>query len=248
MTAREPVVIRVDADRPIREQIDTPENRAAVEDIVRRAMPDPSPEAPGSLWGEPESAQVPPIAFTTERKGLLAAFSRTQHALASEDDERPILQAWWLAVADRRLSVHAADNHRVARGTVDVLPAPEDAAGTFGIHRTDGKALLAFLAKGPDDVWVEAAGGAWTIRHEDGVLRGRLMNGTPPGWDKVTEEREPVIVVGMAARYVSEAGKAAEGRSGVVRVEWLGDGAPIVFRSTDLDEWVMPVRLGPDAV
>ena len=29
---RDPVVIQVDADKPIREQIDTPENRAAIEE------------------------------------------------------------------------------------------------------------------------------------------------------------------------------------------------------------------------
>ena len=117
---RDPVVIQVDADRPIREQIDTPENRAAIEDIVRRGVgiPEdgaPPPDAPGSLWGEPESAQVPPIAFTTERKAILQALTRTQHALAADDDDsRPVLQTWWLSVADQKLTIHAADNHRVA--------------------------------------------------------------------------------------------------------------------------------------
>ena len=70
------------------------------------------------------------------------------------------------------------------------------------------------------------------------------MIGTPPDWNAVTTGYQPLIVVNLAARYVAEAGKAAEGRSGVVRVEYVADDKPVVFRSTDLDEWVMPVRLG----
>ena len=239
---REPVVINVDVDKPIGPQIDTPENRAAIEDIVRRAMPE---EATGSLWGEPESAQVPPIAFTTERKAIHAALTRTLHAAAPDDeDSRPVLQCWWLSVADRKLTIHAADNYRVARARVDVLPSPEVAGGLFGIHRSDAKKLLAFLATGPDDVWVTAEGGAWAFSHELGRLTGRLFNGEPPDWTGVTEGALPLITVGLNARYVAEAGKAAEGRSGVVRVEYVNETRPIVFRSTDLDEWVMPVRLG----
>lgn len=39
-------------------------------------------------------------------------------------------------------------------------------------------------------------------------------------------------------------GRPTEGRSGVVRVEYVAEDKPVVFRSTDLDEWIMPVRLG----
>ena len=251
MAAMSRTVINVDpdSDRSIAEQIDTPENRAAIEDIARRALgmesdaPPPPPD--GSLWGEPESAQVPPIAFTTERKAIHQALTRTQHALAPDDDDsRPVLQTWWLSVADQKLTIHAADNHRVARARVDVLPAPEDAEGVFGIHRTDAKKLLAFLATGPDDVWVTAEGGGWSFSHESGRLTGRLMIGTPPDWSRVTDGALPAFVVGLAARYVAEAGKAAEGRSGVVRIEYVDETRPVVFRSTDLDEWIMGVRLG----
>ena len=140
---REPVVIEVDldSDRSIRDQIDTPEHRAALADVIRNALGDDGTPPPpdGSLWGEPETAQVPPIAFATERKAIHQALTRTQHAQESDDDGRPVLQAWWLTVADQKLTIHAADNRRIARATVDCLPAPEDAAGGFGIHRWDAK-------------------------------------------------------------------------------------------------------------
>lgn len=207
-----------------------------------------TPDAPTTaLWPEADQPQLPPIAFTTERKALLAAFSRTQHAIATDEDASPVLQAWWLAVRDQKLTIHAADNFRVARARVDVLPAPEDAEGVFGIHHREARALLAFLAKGPDELWMEAAGGAWTIHHEDGRLTGRLFHGTPPDWTKVTERDDAAITVSLNARFLADAGKAAEGRSGVVRVEYISEAAPVVFRSTDLDEFVMPVRIGGEA-
>ena len=243
---REPVVINVDLDsgKSIAEQIDTPENRAAVEDIVPNAIGDePQPPA-DSLWGEEPTAQVPPIAFTTERKAIHQALARTQHAQESDEDGRPVLQAWWLSVAHQKLTIHAADNRRVARAIVDCIPAPEDAEGVFGIHRSDAKKLLAFLATGPDDVWVTAEGGGWSFSHGEGRLTGRLMVGTPPDWSAVTEGFQPAITVALASRFVAEAGKAAEGRSGVVRIEYTDERRPVVFRSTDLDEWVMPFLLG----
>ena len=242
-----PVVIDVDASRPIAEQIDTPENRAAVEDVIRNVLGVDEGEAPaqeGSLWGEPEQAQVPPIAFTTERKAIHQALVRTQHAQESDEDGRPVLQAWWLSVAAQKLVIHAADNRRVARATVDCIPAPEDAEGVFGIHRSDAKKLLAFLATGPDDVWVTAEGGGWSFSHGEGRLTGRLMVGTPPDWSAVTTGYQPAVVVALNSRFVAEAGKAAEGRSGVVRVEYIAEDKPVIFRSSDLDEWVMPVRIG----
>lgn len=249
---RDPAVITVDMDdpRPIREQIDPPANRAAIEDVVRAALGSDEPPPPeAGLWGEEPTAQVPPIAFTTERKAIHQALTRTLHALAPDDDDsRPVLQTWWLSVADQKLTIHAADNYRVARARVDVLPAPEDAEGVFGIHRTDAKKLLAFLATGPDDVWVTAEGGGWSFSHESGRLTGRLFRGDPPDWSRVTEGALPAVVVALNAKYVAEAGKAAEGRSGVVRVEYVAEDKPVVFRSTDLDEWIMPVRLGtPEA-
>lgn len=207
-------------------------------------LDDETPPPDAGLWGEPETAQVPPIAFTTERKAIHQALTRTQHAQVTDEDGRPVLMAWWLSVADQKLTIHCADNYRIARAVVDCLPAPEDASGLFGIHRSDAKKLLAFLATGPDDVWVTAEGGGWSFSHGEGRLTGRLMVGTPPDWSAITDGHQPAIVVALNARYVAEAGKAAEGRSGVVRVEYIGDGKPIVFRSTDLDEWVMPVRLG----
>lgn len=244
---RDPAVITVDMDdpRPIREQIDHPANRAAIEDVVRAALGSDEPPPPeAGLWGEEPTAQVPPIAFTTERKAIHQALSRTQHAQVDDPDGRPVLQAWWLSVAAQKLTIHAADNYRVARAVVDCLPAPEDAEGVFGIHRSDAKKLLAFLATGPDDVWVTAEGGGWSFSHGEGRLTGRLMVGTPPDWSAVTTGYQPAVVVALNAKYVAEAGKAAEGRSGVVRVEYVAEDKPVVFRSTDLDEWIMPVRLG----
>lgn len=214
----------------------------AVEDADETEAAPPHPD--GSLWGEPETAQVPPIAFTTERKAVHAALSRTQHAQEADDDGRPVLQAWWLSVAAQKLTIHCADNRRVARAVVDCLPSPEDAEGVFGIHRSDAKKLLAFLATGPDDVWVTAEGGGWSFSHGEGRLTGRLMIGTPPDWSAVTTGFQPTFTVAFAARFVAEAGKAAEGRSGVVRVEYTDERRPVVFRSTDLDEFVMPVLLG----
>jgi hypothetical protein len=47
------------------------------------------------------------------------------------------------------------------------------------------------------------------------------------------------------ARYIAEATKAAEaGANGIVRWEYIDERRPIVFRSSSLDEWIMPVRLG----
>ena len=248
----EPIVITVDPDKPIREQIDTPENRSAIEDVVRASLGieggTGEAHAPdGSLWAEVASdAQVPPIAFTTARKDIHAALSRTQHALApDEPDSRPVLTCWWLSVARQKLTIHTADNYRVARSIIDVIPSPEDAEGLFAIHRTDARKLLAFLASGPDDVWVTAEGGTWTFSHEMGRLTGRVFAGTPPDWTAITEGALPAITGGLNARYIAEAAKAAEaGASGVVRWEYIDERRPIVFRSSSLDEWIMPVRLG----
>ena len=251
--SKDPVVINVDlsGDRSIRDQIDTPENREAVAEVVRNALgieggtgEAHSPD--GSLWAEmATSAQVPPIAFATARKDLHSALIRTQHALAPDDeDSRPVLMCWWLSVAAKKLTIHAADNYRVCRATLAVIPSPEDAEGLFAIHRSDARKLLAFLATGPDDVWVTAEGGAWAFSHEMGRLTGRLFAGTPPDWTAITEGAQAAITVGLNARYVAEAGKAAEGASGVVRVEYVDERRPVAFRSTGLDEWIMPVRLG----
>ena len=252
--SKDPVVINVDlsGDKSIADQIDTPENREAVAEVVRNALGidggTGEAHAPdGSLWAEMDtSAQVPPIAFTTARKDIHAALSRTQHALApDEPDSRPVLTCWWLSVAEKKLTIHTADNYRVARAIVDVLPSPEDAEGLFAIHRTDARKLLAFLASGPDDVWVTAEGGAWSFSHEMGLLTGRVFAGTPPDWTAITEGALPAITGGLNARYVAEAAKAAEaGASGVVRWEYIDERRPVVFRSTALDEWIMPVRLG----
>lgn len=252
--SKEPVTITVDLDdeRSIRDQIDTPENREALAEVVRDALGieggTGEAHAPdGSLWAEmAASAQVPPIAFTTARKDIHAALSRTQHAMAPDDvDSRPVLTCWWLSVADQKLTIHTADNYRVARARIDVIPSPEDAEGLFAIHRSDARKLLAFLASGPDDVWVTAEGGAWAFSHEMGRLTGRVFAGTPPDWTAVTEGAQPAITGGLNARYVAEAAKAAEaGASGVVRWEYVDERRPVVFRSTDLDEWIMPVRLG----
>lgn len=252
--SKDPVVINVDLDsgQSIRDQIDTPENREAVAEVIRDALgieggtgEAHSPE--GSLWAEmAASADVPPIAFTTARKDIHAALSRTQHALApDEPDSRPVLTCWWLSVADKKLTIHTADNYRVARARIDVIPSPEDAEGLFAIHRSDAKKLLAFLASGPDDVWVTAEGGAWAFSHEMGRLTGRVFAGTPPDWTVITEGALPAITGGLNAKYVAEAAKAAgEGPSGVVRWEYIDERRPVVFRSASLDEWIMPVRIG----
>lgn len=191
------------------------------------------------LWGEVPTEPAEPIALTTARKDLLAALTRTQHAL-SDHEERPVLQSWWLTFDDVHLVIHAADNFRIARATVDVIAA---SGGVFGIHRSEGKALLAFLASGPPDVSVDVSGGQWAVTHDEGRLTGRLSPGTPPDWSRVMEGREPSLTFAMAGRYAADAAKAAVGASGVVMVDWEGPESPVVYRSEGYLELVMPVRI-----
>ena len=237
--SKEPVVINVDLDsgRSIREQIDTPENREKVAEVVRNAMGSDKPAE--GLWPAEPPEPAPPVAFQTERKGLLDALSRTQHAHASDPDANPVMHLWWLTVKDDRLTIHASDGYRLARATLDVIPTTE---GTFALHRSDGKAILAFLAKGPDDVYVQAEGGAFRFSHEDGILTGHLGTGKPPDWSRVTVE--PVLTWSMNGKFASEAAKAATGPSGVVLVEFETPDKPTAWRSEGYAEWVMPVRVG----
>ncbi len=192
------------------------------------------------LWGEVPTEPAEPIAFTASRKDLLHALTRTQHALSGEED-RPVLQSWWLAVDASHLVIHAADDYRVARATVGVLT---DSACRFGIHRSEGKAILAFLASGPSDVNVDVAGGAWSISHDEGRLTGRLSPGTPPTWSSITDTLAPVLTFNLNGRYLSDAAKAAVGESGVVSLDWESAERPSVLRSPGYLEVVVPVRIG----
>lgn len=224
--------IHVDASKPIAEQLAEPEVRAAVEGVVRDAM------GGASLWGEVATEPAEPIRFEAARKDLLHALTRTQHAL-SDADERPVLQSWWLTVEAGLLTIHAADNYRLARATVDVLA---EAEGRFGVHRSEGKALLAFLATGPSSVVVDVAGGSWSVSHDEGRLTGRLSPGEPPDWSRVTDRGEPELTFALNGKYTAEAAKAAVGESGVVLVDWRGEDQAVLYRSQGYDEWVMPVR------
>lgn len=240
--SKEPVTITVDLDdeRSIRDQLDTPENREAVGEVIRNAVGAQAPS--DGFWAEPPSGPAAPIAFQTARKDLLNALTRTQHAL-SGDEARSVLQSWWLTVEGGYLTIHAADNYRLARAVIDITSTSE---GWFGIHRSEGKALLAFLASGPSDVTLDAAGGAWSVRHEDGMLTGRLSPGTPPDWSVVTEAATPDDAARFAlnGRYASDAAKAATGDSGIALVDIAGPDRPSHWHSDGYDEWVMPVRIG----
>lgn len=242
--SKEPTVVTVDldSDRSIRDQLDTPENREAIADVVRGAMGEPPPS--DGFWAEPPSGPAEPIAFQCARKDLLNALTRTQHAL-SGDEARPVLQSWWLTVDGPYLTIHTADNYRLARAVIDIAST---SAGWFGIHRSEAKALLAFLATGPSDVTVDASGGAWSVRHEDGLLTGRLSPGTPPDWSAVTDAAMPAdaITFALNGRYASDAAKAATGSSGIVRVDYAAPDRPTHWHSDGYDEWVMPVRIGSD--
>lgn len=247
--SREPVEIVVDltSDKSIREQMDTPENRAAIEDVVRNAIGDPPPS--DGFWADAPSGPAEPIAFQTARKDLLHALSRTLHAIPTDKDARPILQSWWLTVDGGYLTIHTADNYRLARATIDITSTSE---GWFGIHWTEGKALLAFLASGPEDVTFDASNGVWSVRHEDGMLTGRLSPGTPPDWRVVTDVAMPegAITFALNGRYASDAARAATGASGIARVDYAAPDRPTHWHSDAYDEWVMPVRIGaktPDA-
>ena len=195
----------------------------------------------GGFWGEVVTGPLAPVTFQTSRKGLSSALTRTQHA-HSGDEARPVLQSWWLTVAGDTLTIHTADNYRLARATVSV---DSQGDGWFGIHRSEAKALLAFLASGPDDVAFEAGDGAWSVHHEDGRLTGRLSPGTPPDWSSITERegRDPVSYA-LDGRFASDAAKAAIGASGIVHVDYVSADRPTVWRSDGYSEWVMPVRIG----
>lgn len=193
-----------------------------------------------TMWGEVPTEPAEPIAFTTSRKDLLHALTRTQHALSGEED-RPVLQSWWLTVDGELLVIHTSDNYRVAKATVDV---DAESVGRFGIHRSEGKAILAFLASGPSDVTVDVAGGAWSISHDEGRLTGRLSPGTPPDWSKVTDGLAPALTFTLQGKFASDAAKAAVGESGIVTVDWESPERPTVWRSPGFLEVVMPVRIG----
>lgn len=126
----------------------------------------------------------------------------------------------------------------------DLLHVLTDSAGRFGIHRSEGKAILAFLASGPSDVTVDVAGGAWSISHDEGRLTGRLSPGTPPTWSSITDTRAPVLTFNLNGRYLSDAAKAAVGESGVVSLDWESAERPSVLRSPGYLEVVLPVRVG----
>ncbi len=241
---RDPVVIDVDldSDQSIRDQLDTPENREAIAGVVRDAIGEPPPS--DGFWADAPSGPAEPIAFQTARKDLLTALTRTQHAL-SGDEARPVLQSWWLTVEGGYLTIHAADNYRLSRAVIDITSTSE---GWFGIHRSEAKALLAFLATGPSDVTFDAAGGAWSVRHEDGMLTGRLSPGTPPDWRAVTDAATPddAITFALNGRYASDAARAATGDSGIARVDYAAPDRPTHWHSDGYDEWVMPVRIGAE--
>lgn len=234
------ITVDLDSERSIRDQIDTPEHREAIAGVVRTAMGEPPPS--DGFWGEAPSGPAEPVAFQTARKDLLAALTRSQHAI-SGDEARPVLQSWWLSVADGYLTIHTADNYRLARVVIDVTST---SAGWFGIHRSEGKALLAFLSSGPSDVTFDAAGGDWSVRHEDGMLTGRLSPGTPPDWRAVTDAAtpEPAVRFKLSGRFASEAAKWAAGDGGAVVVDYTADDRPTHWHSDGVDEWVMPVRIG----
>lgn len=219
-------------------EMGTPEAEDIVREVVREAV---------GFWGEIATGPLSRVTFQTSRKGLLGALTRTQHAQASEED-RPVLQSWWLTVEGKRLTVHASDNYRLARATVDIESQGD---GWFGIHRSEAKALLAFLASGPDDVAFEAGDGAWSVHHETGQLTGLLSPGEPPDWSAITS-REPANPVRYAlnGKYASDAAKAAIGASGIVFVDYTSAELPTVWHSDGYSEWVMPVRIpggAPDA-
>lgn len=218
--------------------MDSADGRAIIEGVVRKAM------GGDGFWGEVVTGPAEPVVFQAGRKDLLAALTRTQHALATDED-RPVLQSWWLTATDDRLTVHTADNYRLARATVDITA---QGVGWFGIHRSEGKALLAFLASGPDSVAFEASGGAWSVHHEDGMLTGRLSPGQPPDWSKVTERgQDETVRYALNGKFASDAARAAIGESGIVHVDYEAADKPTVWHSTGYSEWVMPVRIGADA-
>ena len=194
----------------------------------------------GAFWGEVPTEPAEPIAFQAARKDLLSALSRTQHAIG-DDEDRPVLQSWWLTVDGDLLSIHTADNYRLARATIDVS---SDTVGRCGIHRSEGRALLAFLASGPSDVSVDVSNGAWSITTDEGMLTGRLSPGTPPDWLAVTKPVEPSLTFSMNGRYAQDAAKAAVGASGMVTVDWESPERPVVYRSDGFTEWIMPIRIG----
>lgn len=196
-----------------------------------------------NLWGEVPTTPAEPLSFQTERKALLSALSRTQHALG-DDDKRPVLQSWWLVVDGDLLTVHTADNYRLARAVVDVSSS---GVGLFGIHRSEGKALLAFLASGPPDLIIDVSGGAWSVSHDEGRLTGRLSPGSPPDWAVVTHRDAAVTTLALNGRLAADAAKAATGESGIVMVDLGSSDRPTLFRSDGYDEWVMPVRIGGGA-
>jgi DNA polymerase III sliding clamp (beta) subunit (PCNA family) len=228
--------IHVDVDGDIAAQLNEPAVRGAVEGVVRNVLGAPAPS--DGFWADPPSGPAEPISFQTARKDLLHALTRTQHAL-SGDEDRLVLQSWWLTVEGKALVIHASDNYRVARATVSVETVD---GGRFGIHRSEGKALLAFLASGPSDVAVDVAGGAWSVTHDEGRLAGRLAPGDPPDWSKVTIARVAERTVALNGRYVADAAKAATGESGVLLMDFHAPEEPALFRSEGYDEWIMPVR------
>ena len=240
---RDPVVITIDPDdpRPIREQLDTPANREAVAGVIRDALgEEETAPPPDGFWAEAPTGPEAPVTFQASRKDLLHALTRTEHAIAS-DKARPVLQSWWLTVEGGVLTIHTADNYRLARAVIDVSAQSD---GWFGIHRSEGKALLAFLASGPSDVWFDAAGGGWAVRHEDGSLTGRLSPGTPPRWSQITDRilAEPTVEYTLNGRFASDAAKAATGPGGTVLVDYESEDRPTRWHSEGYDEWVMPVR------
>lgn len=216
----------------------TPEAEGVIEDVARGVA---GGAVGGGLWGQVVTGPVEPLAFQTTRKGLLAALARTQHAMASDED-RPILQSWWLTVDGHELTIHASDNYRLARATIDV---ESQGSGWLGIHRGEGKALLAFLASGPDDLAFDAGDGVWSVHHGQGQLKGLLSPGEPPDWSAITgHEPGRVVRYALNGRFASDAAKAGVGASGIVFVDYESMGRPTVWHSDGYSEWVMPVRVG----
>lgn len=80
--------------------LDSDAGKAIIEGVVRDAV--------GGFWGPGVTGPTSPLSFQTSRKDLLAALTRTQHAQATDED-RPVLQSWWLSVEGDRLTVHTSD-------------------------------------------------------------------------------------------------------------------------------------------
>lgn len=190
-----------------------------------------------------DTVDKPSGRFTLVADELHDAFSRVQHAAATDPD-RPVLTTILIERRADDLRFVAADNYRVALFTISDVFDTDDSWGQALLPMAALPAALAFLkALGENIVVTTRDGLLLSLVSEPGTdrLDIELLDATYPNVDVIFPNDPPHVA---SFNSVFLAGLVKGARKGIVRLSLADPLAPAVFRdpTTSFVELIMPVK------